>query len=134
MVCHRQLVRNAVASRRVNSFVRLLYNMKRTSIALLILCSCLAAVPDASGQTPIKQGRCATGIEGRTTGIQGWIIVGATIRLTNRKTKQATDVKTDANGEYVACLSSGTYDLIANASKIDIQTLCSKLALVNPFD
>jgi hypothetical protein len=55
------------------------------------------------------------GIEGRTTGIQGWIIVDATIRLINRKTKQTTDVKTDDNGEYLACLSSGTYDVIGNA-------------------
>src|SRR6267143_3020571 len=42
-------------------------------------------------------------------------IVDATIRLINRKTKQATDVKTGDNGEYLACLASGTYDVFANA-------------------
>jgi|GEM_PF-2064586 hypothetical protein len=91
-------------------------NMKRTFIALIILGCSLAVVPNASSQTSTKQDRCATGIEGRTTGIQGWIIVDATVHLIDRKTKQATDVKTGDNGEYLACLASGTYDVIANAA------------------
>ena len=87
--------------------------MKRTAIVFLILGCCLVAL--ARGQTATKPDRCATGVEGRTTSIQGWIIVDATVRLIDRKTKQTTDVKTDANGEYLACLSPGTYDVVANA-------------------
>lgn len=89
--------------------------MKRTSFALLILCSCLAAAPYVSGQTTTKQDNCETGIEGRTTSIQGWIIPKATVRLINKQTKESTTTETDGNGEYLACLKPGTYDLVANA-------------------
>jgi hypothetical protein len=89
--------------------------MNRIAIAFIVLCSCASSgtVVD-SGQTSTNQNRCATGIEGRTTGMQGWIITNANIRLINRQTKQAMTVQTDANGEYLACLQAGTYDVLAS--------------------
>jgi hypothetical protein len=89
--------------------------MKRASIALLLLSFVAPCLPRTAAQSQSKLERCGTGIEGRTTGIQGWLIVDATVRIINRKTKETADFKSDANGEYLACLPAGTYDVIANA-------------------
>lgn len=53
------------------------------------------------------------GIEGCLTTIEGWVIAGAAIRAVNNTTKQAVEVTTESNGEYVACLAPGTYDVVA---------------------
>lgn len=37
-------------------------NMKRTSIAVLIVCYCIAAIADVSGHTATQQDRCTTDI------------------------------------------------------------------------
>jgi hypothetical protein len=55
------------------------------------------------------------GIEGRAMSPQGWVIPKAKIRLVNKATKQTTNVETDNSGEYTVCLSSGAYDVFANA-------------------
>ena len=80
---------------------------------ILLCCIALASFPNA-GNTAVAQNRCV-GIEGRATSIQGWLIPAASIRFINKATKQGRAVETDANGEYSACLESGTYDLVATA-------------------
>ena len=52
------------------------------------------------------------GIEGRVTTPEGWVIPMAKINLLNRDSKQSTNVQTEENGQYAACLSPGTYDVI----------------------
>lgn len=59
----------------------------------------------------MAQRKCG-GIEGRVTTPEGWVIPMAKIRLSNRDTKQSTNVETKEDGEYAACLSPGTYDVI----------------------
>ena len=59
----------------------------------------------------MAQTRCG-GIEGRVTTPEGWVIPGAKIQLLNRDSKQSANVETKGSGEYAACLSPGTYDVI----------------------
>ena len=40
---------------------------------------------------------------------------GVAITLLNKVTKQSTKVETDESGEYSACLSPGSYDVVASA-------------------
>jgi hypothetical protein len=60
----------------------------------------------------IAQNDC-DGVVGRLTTVEGWVITDVTIRLVNKATKQRVEVKTDSNGEYIACLTPGSYDVFA---------------------
>src|SRR5438105_15747381 len=80
---------------------------------ILLCCIALVSLP-IKGNTAVAQNRCA-GIEGRATSIQGWLIPAAIIRFIDKATKRSSTIKTDANGEYSACLESGIYDLVATA-------------------
>jgi hypothetical protein len=95
--------------------VRRLMNMRRAFMRLILLC-CIATASLVSFRSAAvaAQIRCA-GIVGRATSIQGWVIPAATIRFINKAAKQSHTVETDVNGEYSACLGTGTYDVVATA-------------------
>ena len=81
-----------------------------------LVCCCFIAVALVFFAPPAETAKqTCGGIEGRATSPQGWVIPKATIRLVNKATKQTTTVETNNSGDYTVCLSSGTYDVLANA-------------------
>jgi len=89
--------------------------MRGSSLQISLVCWCLIAVISVSfGKPAVTVQKTCGGIEGRATSRQGWVIPKATIRLVNKATKQTINVETDNSGDYTVCLSSGTYDVLAN--------------------
>ena len=60
------------------------------------------------------QARCS-GIEGRVTTPEVWLIPRARIFFFNEETKKNTSADSDEDGLYGACLSAGAYDVTVNA-------------------
>jgi hypothetical protein len=85
----------------------------RMLLTIAFLTFCLATIQLRFNRTTavMAQATCA-GIEGRVTTPEGWVIPMAKVRLLNRDAKQSTNVQTEENGQYAACLSPGTYDVI----------------------
>jgi len=57
--------------------------------------------------------RDCDGIRGRVTTPEGWLIPRARINFLNKQKKKNTNIETDENGDYRACLALGTYDITA---------------------
>ena len=60
------------------------------------------------------QAKCG-GIEGRVTTPEGWLIPRAKIFFVDKESKKSSNVESNEDGEYEACLSPGTYDVTVNA-------------------
>ena len=90
--------------------------MRGSFIRSVFWSSCLIAVALYSVPTPkaMAQSKCG-GIDGRVTSVEGWVIPKASVRFLKKSTKNSTNVESDANGEYSACLSPGVYDVFAKA-------------------
>lgn len=56
------------------------------------------------------------GIRGRVTTPEGWLIPRARINFLNKQTKKNTNIETDENGDYHACLALGTYDITVTST------------------
>ena len=94
----------------------LLRIMRKHFPRIPLLCWCLVALALLSfARHPAMAQETCSGIEGRATSIEGRIIPRATILLLNKATKQTTRVETDDAGNYKACLSAGTYDVLASS-------------------
>ena len=72
------------------------------------------AVPLDRTAVVMAQAKCG-GIEGRLTTPEGWIIPMARIYFFNKETRKTTNVDSDQEGLYSACLSRGTYDVTVDA-------------------
>ena len=60
------------------------------------------------------QKKCG-GIEGRVTTPEGWLIPRAKIFFVDKESKKSSNVESNEDGEYEACLSPGTYDVSVDA-------------------
>ena len=82
--------------------------------ALLFCCFAAVLVWSLPWPSAVAQKSCG-GIEGRVTTEEGWMIPNVRIRLLDRATKQSTNVESDGEGVYTACLSPSKYDVFADA-------------------
>jgi hypothetical protein len=89
--------------------------MKRNLLRSTFLFCCFAAVLLWSlPPSAVAQKSCG-GIEGRVTTEEGWMVPNVRIRSLDRATKQSTNVESNGEGVYIACLSPGNYDVFADA-------------------
>ncbi len=114
--CHRQLVRNVVVSRRVNSDVGLLLVTMKLLLALtfsllLVVVSSPVSATNAHG---VSQ-KVRRGISGRITDPNGGVVAGAKITIVGRSSHTSVVKWSNAKGEYVADLDPDTYDVVAAA-------------------
>jgi hypothetical protein len=68
-----------------------------------------------SGAVVSAQRDC-DGIRGRVTTPEGWLLPRARINFLNKQTKKNTNIETDENGDYRACLALGTYDITVTST------------------
>lgn len=90
--------------------------MKRNLLRSVFLFCCFPAVLlwSFAWSSAVAQKSCG-GIEGRVTSEEGWMIPNVKIRFLERASKQSTNVESNGEGVYTACLSPGRYDVLADA-------------------
>lgn len=84
------------------------------SAAIFLWCSVLVGICFVALTVVAAQQGCS-GIEGRMTTPEGWVIPNVKVRFFNKVTKQSENVTTDEIGQYSRCLSPGFYDVVATA-------------------
>jgi hypothetical protein len=83
-------------------------------LGTLTVCFATLELPTPAPTIAKAQAKCG-GIEGRLTTPEGWLIPMARIYFFNKDTKKTTNVESDQDGLYTACLAAGTYDISVNA-------------------
>jgi hypothetical protein len=84
-------------------------------ILLILFLLGVTALNVHSGAVVTSQRDC-DGIRGRVTTPEGWLIPRARINFLNKQTKKNTNIETDENGAYHACLALGTYDITVTST------------------
>lgn len=89
-------------------------------LVMLFYCrSSLQGETSSSGKTPVTTGS----IEGKVTDHQGAPLAGATIAITNSRTKESITIKTDVDGAYRADrLAAGEYEVVISAAGLMTKT------------
>jgi hypothetical protein len=84
------------------------------TIGLLVVCLATMGLPLDRAAGARAQKTCG-GIEGRVTTPEGWLIPRAKIFFLSKESKKSSNVESNEDGKYEACLSPGTYDLSVDA-------------------
>gem|GEM_PF-5677731 len=75
-------------------------------------CFCLGVLLTTSS---IAAQTVCSGIEGRLTTSDGWVIPGANITFVGKTSKVRLETQTNENGEYTFCLAEGLYNVLAES-------------------